>query len=257
MKGTRHPAAAMREMPAADPVRLGLVALATDLTSEHDLHSLLPDNARLHVSRVAYANPITPENLAAMTPHIAAAADLLVPGVGLAAVGFGCTSGAVVIGEATIAAAINSVRPGVAVFTPVGAAVDALRFLGVRRIALLTPYTRQTSAPMTDHFISSGLDVVQTLSLDMPDDRDIARLADSAIRAAARRADHPDAEAMFISCTALPVLPLIDEIEAALGKPVITSNQALGWAMLGAAGLQGRGPGRMFMTGMLKQGGGP
>lgn len=247
MSVKRDPAAAIAtDQTARDPVRLGLVALATDLTSEHDLHSLLPDNARLHVTRVAYANPITPENLAAMAPHIGAAADLLVPGVALAAVGFGCTSGAVVIGEEVIAAAIGSVRPGVAVFTPAGAAVDALRFLGVRRIALLTPYTHQTSAPMTDHFISAGLDVMQTVSLEMADDRDIARLAASAIRSAALRADHPDAEALFISCTALPVLPLIDEIEAALGKPVITSNQALGWAMLGAAGVQRRGPGRLF-----------
>jgi len=246
MKGMRHPVSATLGMPAADPVRLGLVALATDLTSEHDLHSLLPDNARLHVSRVAYANPLTPENLVAMAPHIAAAADLLVPGVALAAVGFGCTSGAVVIGHAAIAAAIGSVRPGVAVFTPASAAIDAFQHLGVSRIALLTPYLRRTSAPMIDHFTRSGFEVVHTVSLDMDDDRDIARLAAPTIRAAARRADHPDAEAMFISCTALPVLPLIDEIETALGKPVVSSNQALGWAMLRAAGLQRRGPGRLF-----------
>jgi len=246
MRPPRPVAPSSRMAAADDLLRLGLVALATDLTLEHDLASLLPDTMRLHVARVPFANPTTPENLAAMAPDIAAAADLLVPGVPLAAIGFGCTSGAVIIGDDVIARAIGAVRPGVPVFTPAGSAVQGFRHLGVRRIALLTPYLPQTTAPMVEYFASAGFDVVQTVGLGMADDRDIARVSPGAIRAATRRADHPQAEALFISCTALPVLPLIPALEAELGKPVVSSNQALGWAMLVAAGAGGRGPGRLF-----------
>lgn len=237
--------------PAIDgqaPVRLGLLALATDLTLEHDLAQLLPARVRLHVTRLAYANPTTPENLRAMAPGIAAAANLLVPGVDLAAIGFGCTSGAVMIGQAAVSAAIGSVRPGVPVCTPAGAAVEGLRHLGLRRIALLTPYVDETTAPVAEFFTQAGLEVVQVVGLGMEDDRDIARLDPATIRAAVRRADHPRAEAVFVSCTATPVLPLIAALEAELGKPVLSSNQALGWSMLRAAGVVGHGPGQLFRS---------
>ncbi len=233
------------EVPT-EPVRLGLVALATDMTLEHDLRCLMPDTMRLHVSRLAFANPTTPENLRAMAPGIAAAADLLVPGVDLAAIGFGCTSGSVVIGDIAVGAAINSVRPDVPVCLPAASAVEGFAHLGVKRIALLTPYVEETTGPVADYFRQAGIDVVNVYGLNMEDDRDIARLTPSSIRDAARRADHPRAEAIFVSCTSTPVMPLIPAMEAELGKPVLSSNQALGWAMLGAAGVAARGPGRLF-----------
>jgi len=241
-------AAAPPPLVPDDRVRLGLVVLATDLTVEADVAGLMPAGAALHVSRVAYANPTTPENLRAMGPHLAAAADLILPGLPLAGLGFGCTSGAVVIGHDRIDAALGAVRPGVPVTTPARGAVEGLRHLGVRRVALLTPYLPETTAPVVAHFAAAGLEVVRALGLGLADDREIARVAPDAIRAAARAADEPRAEALFVSCTALPVLGLIPEIEAALGKPVVSSNQALGWSMLRAAGLRAPGPGRLFAT---------
>jgi len=227
-------------------VRLGLVALSTDMTIENDLCRMLPDNARLHVSRVSFANPTTPENLAAMGPHVAAAADLLVPEVPLAAIGFGCTTGSVVIGDTAVGAAIASVRPGVPVFTPAQSACRAFRAMGLSRIAILTPYLPETTRVLVEYFDAAGLHLCAVHGLGMADDRDIARLSEKTIVAAIEAADHPEAEAMFISCTATPIVRLIDRIEDRIGKPVVSSNQALGRAMLDAAGLTGRGPGRLF-----------
>ncbi|KPQ07112.1 MAG: maleate isomerase [Rhodobacteraceae bacterium HLUCCA12] len=235
-----------RAEAANEPVRLGLVALSTDMTLEHDLAGFLSEDLRLHVSRLAFANPTTPENLRAMAPGITAAADLLVPGVDLAAVGFGCTSGAIINGDGAVAAAIGAVRPGVPVCTPSDSAVRGFRDLGVRRIALLTPYVEPTARPVADYFETAGIEVVQLTSLDMEDDRDIARLSPAVIRAAVLRADHAGAEAVFISCTSTPVMPLIPALEAELGKPVVSSNQALAWAMLAVAGLSVPGPGALF-----------
>jgi maleate isomerase len=79
--------------------RIGLILLATDLTTERDVARLIePDEAGVHATRVAYANPTTPANLRAMAPRLGEAAALLAPGEPLAAICFGCTSASVVIG---------------------------------------------------------------------------------------------------------------------------------------------------------------
>jgi len=222
-------------------IRLGLIAVATDLTLEGDLPVMLPDVVRLHVTRVAFDNPTTPENLTAMLPRLAGAADLLVPGVPLAAIGYGCTAAGAVLGDAAIAAT----RPGVPVISPAMAGRMALAALGVQRIALLTPYLARTTAPVITYFEGHGLEVVSAYGLGLADDRDIACLAPADIVAGVRAADHPRAQALFVACTAVPILGLIDRIEAALGKPVVTANQALGWALAAAAGLSVHGPGAL------------
>lgn len=230
------------------PVRFGLIALATDLTIERDARRLLPqEEAILHVTRVPFANPTTPENLRAMAPKLADAAALLVPDIPLSAICYGCTSASVAIGDAEVARAIGIARPGVPVITPISAAVQAFRALGTARIAVLTPYLAETTAPMLDYFDAAEITVTRCTCLGLADDRDMARLSDDTLLNAARAADTPDAEALFLSCTALPALPLIARLEAELGKPVITSNQASFWAMLRLTDLpMPMGYGRIF-----------
>ena len=82
------------------PRRFGLIALATDLTIEADAARLMPEGTRLHVTRIGFDNPTTPENLRATAPRIADAARLLVPGVALEGIGFGCTSAGALLGDA-------------------------------------------------------------------------------------------------------------------------------------------------------------
>jgi maleate isomerase len=227
--------------------RFGLVALATDLTMEGDLAALLPPQARVHVTRVTYANPTTPENLAAMAPRLTEAAAVIVPGIPLTALCFGCTAGSAVIGNDVIADAFAAARPGVPAITPSLALLGAAAALGLRRIAVLTPYLPQTTVPLLDFFDASGLEVVAARCMGVEDDRDMARIDPDSVRDAAIAADHPAAEALFLSCTALPALPLVEEIEARIGKPVLTSNQVCAWAMLQLAGLAPARPvGRLF-----------
>ncbi len=235
--------------PAGSVRRLGLIALATDLTSERDFASLVPpDRAAVHVARIAFENPTTPESLARMQPDLTRAAALILPDTPLAAICYSCTAASVVIGDAAVAAAIHTARPGVPVVTPTGAARAAFRALGARRIAILTPYLVETSQPMAAYFVRHGLDVIRLHCLGMEDDREMARVSAATIVNAAVAVDAPEAEALFISCTALPALGVIAEIEARIGKPVVTSNQASIWAMLRHVGLgQGiEGYGRLF-----------
>jgi maleate isomerase len=223
----------------ADPLpRLGLILLATDLTTERDVARLIgPDEAAVHATRIAYANPTTPENLRRMAPRLEQAAGLLVPGMPLEAIVFACTSASVVIGEAAVRAAIGAGRPGVPVVTPTDASAAALRRLGARRIAIFTPYLPETTAPVVAHFEALGFEVVRSHCLGLDDDRAMAALGAEAVIEGALAADVREAEAVFVSCTALPALAVAGRIEAALAKPVVTSNQASIWAARRLAGL--------------------
>ena len=122
-------------LPQFDPPearrKLGLIALATDLTTERDFPRIVPlDKAVVYGTRVAFENPTTPENLRKMGPLISAAADLLVPGEVLDAICYSCTAASVVIGDEEVAAAVHASRPGVPVVTPTGAALKAFAVLG-------------------------------------------------------------------------------------------------------------------------------
>ncbi len=153
-------------LAAATVPRLGLIALATDLTFERDAARLLPpDEAALHVTRVAFENPTTPESLRAMAPRLTEAAGLLVPGLPLAAICYACTAASVAIGDEAVAAAVHAARPGVPVVTPISAALAAFEALGVARVALLTPYLARTAQPMVARFADAGMTVTRAVLL--------------------------------------------------------------------------------------------
>ena len=225
------------------PIRFGLIALATDLTTERDAARLMPQGTALHVTRIAFQNPTTPENLRATGPRLRDAAALLVPDVPLAGIGFACTSAGAVLGD-DLPGLIGDNRAPIS--TPAGGAVRAFRAMGVEKIALMTPYLPETTVPVAGYFEGQGLEVVSAHSLGHADDRDMARLGDEALMAAALAADHPGAEALFLSCTALGALDVIPRLEAQLQKPVLSANLALYWSMLDQAGIAAAGPYRIM-----------
>jgi maleate isomerase len=235
--------------PDRGPGVFGVVVLETDLTTERDIRLLAPAGATICVARAPYANPTTPENLRATLPGLATAAGSIVPGVPLAALYFACTSAGIVLGHDAVAAAFAGARPHVPVVTPADAAERALAALGARRIGLVTPYLPETAASVGAHFASRGFEIAASVALGMADDRDMARLAPEAILEAARRAAVAEAEAVFVSCTALPATEILPEIEAAVGRPVVTSNLAGLWQAFGLAGLPTRqGFGRLLTS---------
>lgn len=219
--------------------RIGLVILATDHTTEVDFQRLVAsDRIGVYVARIPYANPVTPENLRAMQPALTAAASLILPDEALDVVMYSCTSASVVIGDEQVAAAIKTAKPEAAVVTPTAAAVKGLRTLGAKRISVLTPYTVETSRPMADYFADLGFEIDRFTCLGLTDDREMARIAPAEIVAFAREATAPASDALFISCTAVRAAGVVAEIEAAIGKPVVSSNYATAWACLRLCGDQ-------------------
>lgn len=229
------------ERPALDPRplerRVGLIILATDHTTEPDYRRMVAsERIGVYVARVAYANPTTPENLRKMQPALTEAAALILPDETLDAICYSCTSASVVIGDAEIEAAVQAAKPGVSVVTPPMAAMRGLETLGARTISVLTPYTVETSRPMADYFIRHGFNIASFTCLGFDDDREMARIAPAALVELARQAMHPEADALFVSCTALRSALAAVAIEEAIGRPVVTSNQATAWNCLRLCG---------------------
>ncbi|AHG48225.1 arylmalonate decarboxylase (plasmid) [Rhizobium leguminosarum bv. trifolii CB782] len=217
--------------------RVGLVILATDHTTEVDFQRMVAsDDIGVYVSRIHYANPVTPENLLKMQPSLTAGAALILPDEALDALMYSCTSASVVIGDRNIEAAIHAAKPGAPVVTPTAAAVKGLQALGARRISVLTPYTIETSRPMADYFADLGFAIDRFTCLGLADDREMARIAPDEIAAFARQATAPQSDALFISCTAVRAAQVAARIEAEIDRPVVTSNLATAWACLRLCG---------------------
>jgi maleate isomerase len=221
------------------PRRVGLVTLATDHTTEVDFSVLPARGIGVYAARIPFANPVTPERLAAMAGDVTAAAALILPDEPLDAVVYSCTSASVVIGDDAVRAAIRAGKPGTVAVTPISAGFAALRALGADRITLLTPYVAETAQPMADCFEAGGFALHGVSSLGLADDRDMARLSHGTIVDAARAAVAPGSQALFVACTAVRACAIIDRIEDAVGVPVVSANSATLWAAARACGATG------------------
>lgn len=230
-----------KSRPALDdrPVakRVGLVVLATDHTTEPDFRRMVAsEHIGVYAARIPYANPTTPENLRRMQPALTAGAELILPGETLDAICYSCTSASVVIGDAEIERALHAAKPGVPVVTPTIAATAALKALGAKRISVLTPYTVATSQPMADYFAAQGFSIDRFTCLGFEDDREMARIKPDALVDIAREVTADSSDALFMSCTALRAAIAVPVIEAAIGRPVISSNLATAWMCLRLCG---------------------
>ncbi|HTZ34884.1 MAG TPA: aspartate/glutamate racemase family protein [Stellaceae bacterium] len=110
----------------------------------------------------------------------------------------------------------------------------ALERLGVKRVALGTPYSAETTALGKRHLEAHGFSVVHVENLDVANIYDTT--AEDAYRLA-RRIDRPEAEAIFLSGTGMPTVAVVEMLEADLQKPVVSSNLAMMWLALRACGV--------------------
>lgn len=212
--------------------RVGLILLATDFNSEKDLHRILPEGVQAFTNRVSNRNPLTLENLQAMAASIPLTAADILPGKGVDVMIYGCTSGSVAIGHEKIEALIHQSCPNTLVTNPLVAVDAALAELKIDKLSVLTPYTDQINVQLADWLVGQNYQLMNLHGFGMDDDIDITAVPLKTLKQAAIEAMHPQAEGLFISCTALRACLIIEELEQAIGKPVITSNQVLAWHAL-------------------------
>jgi maleate isomerase len=192
---------------------------------------------------------ITPETLAAMERDIEGATRLIMPNVRIDVMGFTCTSGAMVIGEDKVFSLIRNVRPAIDCSSPITGAIAGLHALGVRRVALLTPYIQSINDMMRAYIEARGIAVPVMGSFNNGNDDEVARITtDSLIEASLELAGSEHVDALFLSCTSIRSLDVIPVVEAATGKPMIASNPAQAWHLLRLGGINDSLPrfGRLF-----------
>ena len=229
--------------------RVGLIALATDFRIEKDFMSIIKDQSiDFFVNRIHCYFPLTSENLKKMSNSITEISDDILPNEKLDCVVYGCTSGTIASGYSSIKKKINLAKPEAKVTTPSTAAINALKKLGLKRISIFTPYSKALNDEVIDYFKKENFEITTNSYFDISNDLDIGKVDENYLYETLCEMDLGEAEALFISCTALPALSIIDKLEKKLNKIVLSSNQVLIWDTLQSIGKRDRieGFGRLF-----------
>jgi maleate isomerase len=218
--------------------RIGLIYTSTSTVIEPECYAMAPEGVSIHTTRVELAR-VTVEELRKLADRTAEAARILAMAP-LHSMVFGCTSGNFVEGRGYDERIIETMRvatAGLPVTTPASAAANGLRAVGARRIVLATPYVEEVTARGAAYFAEQGFEVLAASSLGFENDHDIGRTSPERVYAQVRDLDRPEADAVFISCTNLRTVAVLEDLEDDLGKPVVSANQASFWEALRLAGI--------------------
>jgi len=213
--------------------RVGLIVLATDVMIEKDFLKVFSDiSADLFVNRITNYNPVTADNLKKMTENITSVTKNILPGEKIDCVVYGCTSGTIVSGYDNIKKKINTAKPDALVTAPSTAAINALKRKNINKISIVTPYIKSVNDDVVNFFKKNNFEITSNTYFDIESDVDIGKVDQEQLFEILSNLDHKNAEALFVSCTSLPVLNIIEKLEKKLNITVLSSNQALIWETL-------------------------
>ena len=218
--------------------KIGLIALSSDYMIEKDFISVIKDKKiDFFVNRIETFNPLTSENLIKMSEKITEVTKNILPDEKIDCVAYGCTSGTIAAGYNSIEEKIKKAKPNTNVTTPSTASVKALKKLNIKKIYLFTPYPKKLNDEVIEFFKKEGFEITSNSYFDIASDIDIGKVDPEYLYEVLSNINLDDADALFISCTALPALSIIDRLEKKLGKIVLSSNQALIWETLEKIGM--------------------
>ena len=213
--------------------KVGLIALSTDFMIEKDFKKIIENmNVDLFVNRIRSYYPLTKENLIKMGENVTEVSKDILPDEKLDCVVYGCTSGTIASGYDSIKNKINLAKPEAKVVTPSSAAVNALRKMKVKKISIFTHYSEKLNNDVVDYFKKENFIVTSNSYFDISYDNDIAKVDPDYLFEVITKMDLGEAEAVFLSCTNLPALNIVDKLEKKLNKIVLSSNQVLIWDTL-------------------------
>ncbi len=231
--------------------RIGLIALASDFMIEKDFINVIKGkDIDFFVNRIQCYNPLTSENLIKMSEKVTEVTKNILPDQKIDCVVYGCTSGTIAAGYNSIEKKIKLAKPEAKVTTPSTAAISALKKLNIKKVSIFTPYLKNLNDEVVEFFKKENFVVTSNSYFGIESDIDIGKVDQDYLYEVLSKIELNDAEALFISCTALPALSIIEKLEKKLNKIVISSNQALIWDTLEKIGKSDsvKGFGKLFST---------
>lgn len=230
---------------------IGMIVPSSNLTMETELPRMLAARERempegrfvFHAAR-ARMQHVTPEQLQAMNAQAARAATELadarpdvVATACLVAImaqgpGFHCTA------EDDVTRALRAEGAEAPVISSAGALLSGIAALGARRVAIVTPYMKPLTAAVVAYLEDAGIEVVDALSLEVPDNLAVARLDPADLREHHTKLDLSNADALVLSaCVQMPSLPAIEAVQDEVGLPVLSAATATTFRILSELGL--------------------
>ena len=234
-----------------DNPRIGLIALSTDFTIEQDFRNICHHNpVDIFVNRIPFENPLNHENYLKMADHISEVSSQILPSEDIDIVAYGCTSGTIAIGSDRIKEEINKAKPKSKVTTPITAAMKAFNHLGIKKIAVLTPYPKDVNATVYNYLIDNNINVESFSSFNLEYDSEIAQVSLASLEKEISKIDLSNVDGLFVSCTALKIVDVLDKVESSQNTVVISSNQAIIWDCLRSVGIDSKikGYGKLFLN---------
>jgi maleate cis-trans isomerase len=244
----------MKTAPCGWRARIGIIYPASGL-ADMEYFELCPPGVSVHVTRasVPREGSVTLEDMTELAEgkqlaQLAQDLSTVRPG----AVAWTCTSGSFSKGpewDRKLCQIIteNAGCPGITTSTSV---VNALKALGVRKVAVATPYEPRINEKLVKYIQHHGIAVTRCTGLALATDWEIGNLDPLRLNDLLRGVDSPEADAVFLSDTGIVLSPVAACLEADLGKPVFSANMATMWYALRLAGVREAqaGLGRLFST---------
>ena len=190
--------------------RIGLIALATDFMIEKDFIQIIKDKKiDFFVNRIQSYNPLTKENLIKMSDKVTEVTKNILPDEDIDCVVYGCTSGTIAAGYDVIEKKVLAAKPNTKLTTPSSAVIKALKKLKIKKLAIFTPYSKTLNDEILKYFSGEGFIINSNSYLDISSDIDIGKVEQKFLYDVLSKIEMKEADALFISCTALPVLNII------------------------------------------------
>lgn len=218
--------------------RIGLLVPSINTTMETEMWGIAPEGVSVHCARIAGGRKGTPENLESMEEegkNAAARMAMVEPDVVI----YSCTSGSFFKGpgwDKKITGQLADITNCPAVTTS-GAMVAALKAGGLRKINVVTPYVELTNKRLKKFLEAEGIEVGRLDTFDMLDMFDHAKVEPCDIYRKVKDLADDDIDGIFVACTQLRTLEMVDMLERDLGIPVYSAVQTSAWQAFNILGI--------------------
>lgn len=217
--------------------RLGLVIPANNTVIEPEFARMVPDGVAAFGAKIL-SHGLSADGIERMVANSRRAVEELAA-ADMRVIAYACLATSLVKGAgwtSEFEAHVTDVT-GLPSITAANATIAALQAVGANRIALATPYPDSVNDLLPPLFDAAGMEIVSLESVAVKDSLEVCRLEPSVAYRLARKADREVADAVCILATDIRTIDVLDTLEQDLGKPAISTNQALLWAALKACGI--------------------